>query len=216
MLKPKIGHLVSLLFFLILGMIAFTLVTPTSTQAYPSLGITPTPTPTLTPVPMPTLTPTPDGDSPPDDEVEISVDCICNTETGPLTFSFPVQLIHQGSGWIAEVTVSSAGNAQIAVPYPGTWDVFMTGPPQFDQQTNITLPDNYPVFLGTVQANSGAQAIDCPISCEEFPLPELLPQTGQNGGNSTIFILSGFILLSIIINGLAKFVGEQTVTIKLK
>ena len=43
----------------------------------------------------------------------------------------PVRLVHQGSGFIVEGTLSDAGDTRFVVPYPGEWDIFMTAPPQF-------------------------------------------------------------------------------------
>ena len=104
----------------------------------------------------------------------------------------PVQLIHQGSGWIADETLSTQRSNKIMVPYPGQWEVFMTGQPRFitaeavnatgtnlaELQTQVATD---PVSLGVVEANTAeTQMIMCPIQCVVEPPEEVfyLPETG--------------------------------------
>lgn len=104
----------------------------------------------------------------------------------------PVQLIHQGSGWIADETLSTQRSNKIMVPYPGQWEVFMTGQPRFitaeavnatgtnlaELQTQVATD---PVSLGVVEANTAeTQMIMCPIVCVIEPPEEIfyLPETG--------------------------------------
>ena len=104
----------------------------------------------------------------------------------------PVRLIHQGSGWIADETLSTQRGNRIMVPYPGRWEVFMTGQPRFITAdavnatgTNLVelqaqVADN-PVSLGVVEANTAeTQMIKCPIQCVVEPPEEVfyLPETG--------------------------------------
>ena len=232
MSRTKTGQLISAASVLMLISLALHL--PAQTQAHPALGLTPTPTLTLTltPTATPTLppptepepptepSPPDDEDTPPDNRVEVATSCSCTTEAEPLAVSAPIQLIHQGSGWIAEANLSNTESAHLPVPYPGTWDVFMTAPPQVNHPSEITMPTSYPVYLGSIQANSGLQSLSCPITCQEPPIPDLLPQTGnkQRGSNSlsSILILSGLVLLLTIINGLVKFIDRPTINIKIK
>ena len=125
----------------------------------------------------------------------------------------PVQLVHQGSGWIADETLSTQRSNRIMVPYPGKWEVFMTGQPRFITAdavnatgTNLAelqaqVADNT-VSLGVVETNTAeTQMVKCPIQCVGVPPPEeifYLPETG------TVINMSPIVALAI--TGLVLFV----------
>ena len=204
--------------FLFIGLIEVGLFTPQPIQAHPNLGITPTATATTPPTPSPTVTPTPnpsgddddDDDQDPPEIIDVAVECnlTCGADNVGLAVSFPIQLIHIGSGWIAETTVSNSGATRVQVPYAGEWQVFMTGPPQFNQPVPTEFPNSFPLLLGTVKANSGVQIVDCPISCTEVTVPDVLPATGGDNPidntTSPLTIFSGLILITLLANSLAK------------
>lgn len=105
------------------------------------------------------------------------------------------RLIHQGSGFIADTTLSTQHDTRVLVPYPGHWDVFLTALPQFNTaetidtsatnlaQLQASLATN-PVALGLVEANTAEpQLVRCPVECVIIPAapepaPPFLPQTG--------------------------------------
>jgi hypothetical protein len=213
-----------ILFLSLLPLLAlsFSLFTPATTQAHPPLGFTNTPTATPGPVaPTPTPTPSPDDPDPdpdpdPPEVVEVALSCslTCSLDGPALTVSFPIQIVHNGSGWIAEGTLSNSGSTSFSVPYAGEWRVYMTGPPQSNYPENISFPSSYPVLLGTVQANSGAQTVDCPITCDVLePVPDLLPTTGAQESQivaiSPLTILSLLILFAVVANGIAEFLHRR-------
>jgi hypothetical protein len=121
-----------------------------------------------------------------------------------------VQLIHQGSGWIAEGVISDAGSTRLTVPYPGQWEILMirepefVGIPAFDA-TNLNLEQLRndltvaPVSLGLVEANTPEpQLIKCPIACVIEPSPENLPETGSNRSAAYLVFLVGAIFIIIL------------------
>ena len=117
----------------------------------------------------------------------------------------PVQMVHQGSGWIAEETLSTQHSNRIMVPYPGQWEVLMTGQPRFItadavNATGTNLAElqaqvaNNPVSLGVVETNTAeTQMVKCPIQCVVVPPPEeifYLPETGAVISMSPIVALA--------------------------
>jgi hypothetical protein len=185
--------LLSIVFiFIFIGLAA-----PTTTQAGPDYGLTPTPTslpPTANPVSPPTPTPQPTqthkepDDDEPDDEVTFQFSCnlTCSLDQPLAVTEAHVRLIHDGSGWIAEGTASTDQIAHFRVPYPDQWQVYL-----------ITEEDP-PRLLGTVNANSGAQLVDCPGDCPQPP--PALPVTGTKDPikflDMVIIVLWGLILVT--------------------
>ncbi|MCP4710323.1 MAG: hypothetical protein GY869_17005, partial [Planctomycetes bacterium] len=123
-------------------------------------------------------------------------------------------LVHQGSGWIVEYTISDVKNTPISVPYPGQWEVFLLSPPQFVTDglmdvTGLNLAQlhadlaNAPLSLGMVEANTESQLIKCPIACvtEVAAMPEalLLPETGADKTNSYLLPFIGDVFLWLLI-----------------
>ena len=113
----------------------------------------------------------------------------------------PVQLVHQGSGFRVEQILSDAGATRIPVPYPGQWQVFITGNPQLVTATAFDISRTNladfsaslaagPIPVGLVEANtSEPQLVKCPVACviEPTPTPQpedppFLPETGQAQG----------------------------------
>jgi hypothetical protein len=109
-----------------------------------------------------------------------------------------VQLIHQGSGWIAEGTISDLKAVSFAVPYPGQWQVFLIEEPEFatGEALELTGADikmlqaglsQAPLLLGVVEADTGEpQRVACPLSCptaaaDFTPAPAALPESGAAG-----------------------------------
>jgi len=127
---------------------------------------------------------------------ELSLPLLVNTgEFVPVPeIQVPVQMIHQGSGWIVDEMLSTERSNRIMVPYSGQWEIFMTGQPRFitAEAVNVTGTNlaelqaqvaNDPVSLGVVEANTQeAQLIRCPIQCVVQPPPPeevfFLPETG--------------------------------------
>ena len=113
----------------------------------------------------------------------------------------PVQLIHHGSGWIAEGVISDAKNTRIAVPYPGQWEVFLVAEPQFVTPETIdatslnleqlrTQLTNAPVSLGMVETNTATtQWIKCPVDCVIDLPPPTLPETGSSDTQLSVLLL---------------------------
>ena len=164
-----------------------------------ALGITPTATPSTsdpTPTPAnPTATPKPDGGGNKETEehyVEVALDCnlVCSIDGPALTVRANVRLVHQGSGWISELTISNQGSTRVKVPYGGQWEVWLIDQPEVSpldglDPSTITYPSDLPKLLGVVNADSGTQLVDCPVSCPapvpppvEEEAPPILPQTG--------------------------------------
>jgi len=121
-----------------------------------------------------------------------------------------VQLIHQGSGWIAEGIISDVGGTRISVPYPGQWEIFMMSEPEFigvtafdptplnlDQlRTDLSAA---PISLGMVEANTAEpQLVKCPITCVIDSPPDYMPQTGGDQSTAILIIFTNVaFLLSI-------------------
>jgi hypothetical protein len=124
-----------------------------------------------------------------------------------------VRLIHLGSGFITEGTISDAKPVSFPVPYPDNWQVFLLDPPEFVTAdtvdlagTNLeTLQTNLskgPLYLGTVQADTDEpQRLPCPLNCPtaaaDFkPGPVALPESGADTPSMPVlpFISSGILL----------------------
>jgi len=121
----------------------------------------------------------------------------------------PVKLVHQGSGFIVEQTISDSRSTTISVPYPGQWEVLMINAPQFVtndmmDMTGLNVAQlqadlaNNPVSLGVVEANAGPQLVECPLECVIETTPEefYLPETGA-ANNTSLVISIGFLLIII-------------------
>jgi hypothetical protein len=189
-----------------------------------ALGITPTatpstndPTPTPDPNNPPTATPRPDGDKDDSEEhyVEVALDCnlVCSIDGPALTVRANVRLVHQGSGWINELTISNQGSTRVKVPYGGQWEVWLIDQPEVSpldgiDSSTITFPSDLPKLLGVVSADSGVQLVDCPVSCPEpvLPLieeeaPPILPQTGFGLSTETLTTLAILALIFALMVG---------------
>ncbi len=208
-------------------LIGLSLLWPASSQARPEYGFTPQPPPPPPPPPPPGGE-QPSGDkgggenkpdTPPSEQVAIQLNncptlCPAGSQGPPSSASvqvrFPVRLVHQGSGWVAETTLSNGGSTSLAVPYPGRWDVYLTGEPELAEAeglagASLNLAElqaslaQEPVYLGTVEANSaGIQGIECPVcitpAVAEVPLL-FLPETGEIKPTGAILILAGLVTL---------------------
>lgn len=136
----------------------------------------------------------------------------------------PVQLIHEGSGFISNADLSTHRDTNVGVPYPGRWEVFLTDSPRFMttkamdmSKTNMAEIDvdlsNGPISIGMVEANTvETQYVDCPIECliepEPTPTPTptpqvvaqveeqpLLPTTGLNISTSNVGVSAIIVVL---------------------
>jgi hypothetical protein len=148
-------------------------------------------------------------------------------EAAPVEVQAPVRLVHEGSGFITEGTLSTLHSSRLMVPYPGRWEVFMTGQPQFMTAETVdvsgtNLADlqsvlaNGPVSLGQVEANTAEpQWVKCPITCVIEPpavappndSPHTLPETGGEQPEPAfdlLFALIGVFVLSTAGAGLAR------------
>jgi len=199
----------SFLWVLFVFMLIFIgLMTPATLQAGPGYGLTPTPTstslpPTDTPPPpTPTETPRPPEDEPDEVEFQFGCDLTCPLDPALTAGEIHVRLVHEGSGWISEGTISMGQKASFQVPYPDRWQVFLI---------NENEP---PVLLGTVQANGGAQLLDCPAQCPAPPPPPpVLPETGNKDQavslDIVIVVTAGLLL---IVGGLIIFSVKNVFT----
>jgi hypothetical protein len=127
-----------------------------------------------------------------------------------------VRLIHLGSGWITEGTISNAKAVSFPVPYPDEWQVFLLDPPEFTTADTVDLAGtNFetlqtslskgPLYLGTVQADtSEPQQLPCPLNCPTaaadftpVPGPAALPESGTDTPSMPLlpFIGSGILLV---------------------
>lgn len=99
-----------------------------------------------------------------------------------------VQLVHDGSGFIVEGTISNLKPTRFPVPYPGRWQVFLMAPPDIisnqpidNPQLNVAVAASFkgePTLIGSVEANTETpQYVKCPVACVTEP-PVLLPETG--------------------------------------
>jgi hypothetical protein len=207
--------LLPVLFFL-LAILSLNLVNPSDSYAHPSYGFTPQPPPPPEPPPGGNGSDEDrdedDSDQPAPHEVTIQLGpCVLSCSIGmgsagglagaaDYTPVFPevllhVQLIHLGSGWIAEGVISDAQAVSFAVPYPGDWQVFLLDAPEFVSGDTLNLAGTNletlqtslaqgPLYLGVVQANTGEpQQLPCPLNCptaaaDFTPAPAALPESG--------------------------------------
>lgn len=127
----------------------------------------------------------------------------------------PVQMVHQGSGWIATAELSTHHPSQMPVPYTGQWEVFLSGPPRLITAEAIDLSPtnieelqaaspNAPILLAQVETNTnGPQMIKCPVVCviEAQPVEEPPPFLPETGGPSLLAQLFAPLALGLILIG---------------
>lgn len=188
---------VSILLFVSLSVILFTfaLLQPNETQAHPMLGITPTPTKSSEPAPPPEPEPSSDS-SEPAEIIDVALGCAI---TCPVSVpAVQVQLVHNGTGFIIEGSISGTDTTRFMVPFEGEWSITMIA------------PENRP--LGVVYTNSGAQVAECPFECAapivQEEAPGALPETGTP--TSTAF----FDLFVTFLIGLALLVGVMIIAFR--
>lgn len=184
----------------VISLFFVSLLTPNESYAGPPLGFTPTPTPQTT---SPDDTGSPNNESgSPDSVIHLQLGCqlICDANGQPMPVQIDVQLIHPGSGWIAEGTISNQSSTTFQVPYPDSWEVHMTSHPILASSENVTSVDSVPRIIGLVDANSGLQIVQCPISCIPPEIPVALPQTGSQTAStfssSRNVLTSGWLILA--------------------
>ncbi|HMR62919.1 MAG TPA: hypothetical protein PKE64_02815 [Anaerolineae bacterium] len=127
----------------------------------------------------------------------------------PVEVQAPVRLVHEGSGFITEGVLSTQHSNRLVVPYPGRWELFLTGQPQFITAeavdvsgTNLAELQSQvasgPISLGQVEANTAEpQRVRCPIACVIEPPaavpaevgPPTLPETGGEQPESNLRLL---------------------------
>jgi hypothetical protein len=124
----------------------------------------------------------------------------------------PVRLVHDGSGFIVEGELSDVKATRFAVPYPGRWEVWLTGNPRFMtpevmELSRSNLADlqvrlaQAPVSLGQVEADTpGPQLIKCPLACviPEPPPVEAPPHVPETGAATNNYLS----LIDLLIAGL--------------
>lgn len=125
----------------------------------------------------------------------------------PFEIIMPVQLRHEGSGFITVGAISTHHSTRFAVPYPGRWTVLLAGQPQYmtpetPDASGTTLAQIQsdlaagPVLLGVVEANVDTpQLVLCPILCvietaQVIEDPAYLPETG---GNRSLLMLMALV-----------------------
>lgn len=139
----------------------------------------------------------------------------------------PVRMVHDGSGFIAVGDLSTQHDTRISVPYPGKWEIFLTGEPRFMTAAAVDVTGTNlaqvaaalsegPVSIGVVEANTtAAQLVKCPIACViDSPAPTTaappgLPETGGVPAE-TVFLTTIIILIGLILTfvGLNLYVAE--------
>lgn len=210
------------------GLTALMFQTPDQVQAGPLAGFTPQPPPPPPP-PPPSPNPSPGEDKhtddPPAHNIGIRLDqcqLTCSTDDNPeASISIAavpetqvrVQLVHDGSGFIVEGTLSDQHDTFFAVPYPGLWRVFMTAAPRFVTAQAVSLSGSNlaqlqaevainPIALGEVEADvPAAQVVNCPISCPATPSIEpapYLPETGAVLSASALLPLMAIIGATVL------------------
>lgn len=133
----------------------------------------------------------------------------------PFEIIVPVQLRHEGSGFITVGAISTHHSTRFAVPYPGRWTVLLAGQPQFmtpetPDASGTTLPQLQadlaagPVPLGVVEANVDTpQMVLCPVQClietaQAVEDPPYLPETGESSSLLMLMALvSGPVLVAL-------------------
>ena len=184
-----------------------------------------------TPTPVPPSTQGDDDkDSRPLEMISLRLDgCDLTCNPNPISeIQAKVQLIHEGSDWIAETRLSNTQSTQVEVPYPGTWKVWLISAPElttsgevpegFVQTAELKLPDSFPSLLGTVQTGSGTQVVDCPANCQPMAVgeeetandsPDDLPKTGDGEADASWVISIMVSLLLVIILGSSFFIQQR-------
>ncbi|MBN1218723.1 MAG: hypothetical protein JXM69_07340 [Anaerolineae bacterium] len=225
----KINFVILTALFVSLAVIGLAVAAPPDAQAHPPYGFTP---PAPPPPPPPPPPPGGGGDGgnsggssgggqskqPPPDYVIVQIErcdlsCAVDDALPGVETVAHVQLIHQGSGWITEATLSDAQSTRLAVPYAGRWQVFLVSAPELvapnmldtthlnlaQLQTQLT---DGAVLLGEVEINADqTQWIKCPLVCVIEP-PPAMPVTGNETPHYPLFGLIGgslFVLLGLLI-----------------
>lgn len=139
-----------------------------------------------------------------------------------------VQLVHDGSGFIVEGTISNFKPTRFPVPYPGRWQVFLLAPPEIisnqpidNPQLNAAVAASYsgePTLIGSVEANTETpQYVTCPVACVTES-PGLLPETGfrvpKHISLIAALIISGVLAvafgLNLVLPGLLDFFEQYS------
>ncbi|GIK42092.1 MAG: hypothetical protein BroJett011_59250 [Chloroflexota bacterium] len=130
----------------------------------------------------------------------------------------PVQLVHDGSNFIVAGELSDTKPTRFSLPYPGRWQVWLTGSPRFMTAqvvdvSGLNLADlqaqlaDGPVSMGVVEANAPeTQWVKCPLACVKEPPPavETPPYFPETGGqlekemNLSTFLLIGLLDIAVI------------------
>lgn len=130
----------------------------------------------------------------------------------------PVKLVHDGSNFIVEGELSDMKPTGFNLPYPGHWQVWLTGSPRFMTAqvvdvSGLNLADlqaqlaNGPISMGVVEANAPElQWVKCPLACVKEPPPAVaappyFPETGgqlENEMSLSTFLAIGVLNLAII------------------
>jgi hypothetical protein len=145
----------------------------------------------------------------------------------------PVQLVHDGSAFIVEGELSDLKATRFAVPYPGRWQVWLTGNPRFMTTQAVDVSGSNlanlqtqlahgPVSLGSVEANTPEpQLVKCPLACvlpEPPPVeaPPNLPETGADRSNELslagVLFIGGLemALLGLTLWAIIRYRGKET------
>jgi hypothetical protein len=218
-LIPLLKRIAGLLVLILL--LVFHVPVTTSLAVGPVYGITPSPTPEptataapATATPIPTTVPPTSPPSKPDEpahviDVEFGCDLTCALAGTVPDIQGRVQLIHRGSGWIAEGIINNRTGTQFRVPYPGQWDVYLIEPPT-GLSSPMTSPTDLPRFLGVVEADSGLQLVACPGSCPALPTPtpeapSFLPETGDSPQVGNRLVSFAWLGLALILSVAPRF-----------
>lgn len=130
----------------------------------------------------------------------------------------PVKLVHDGSHFIVEGELSDMKAARFNLPYPGHWQVWLTGSPRFMTAQAVDVSGlnlanlqaqlaNGPVSMGVVEANAPeTQWVKCPLACVKEPPPAVaapphLPETGgqlEREMDLSTFLVIGILDIAII------------------
>lgn len=157
-------------------------------------------------------------------------------EAAPVEVQAPVRLVHEGSGFITEGVLSTQHSSRLVVPYPGRWELFLTGRPQFITAeavdvsgTNLAELQSQlatgPISLGQVEANTAEpQWVRCPIACVIEPPaavpadvgPPTLPETGGERSESPVEIGLALLCLFILLTAGAGLTRATRVVSRLK
>jgi hypothetical protein len=251
MTQCRLFTLLMIIVLISLGLTGALFAAAADTHAHPAYGFTPTPTsqpPGDNGDDGDTDSPSDDGASPIDYVwVQIDrcdLDCLIEVEfaqaapaaglldwagvesavvADPPEMLIEVDMVHQGSGWIARGTLSNQRPTRVSVPYPGRWEIFLVSNPSFVTANAIdpggtNLPQIQAdlavaaIPLGVVDANSAAvQLVKCPVICLIEPPPEpvesQLPVTGSNGVLLALHLIFGAAYVSLTL-GLAMWLKQ--------